>query len=344
MSQMNILDGNGTMSYNNGRTTKSFTIENMNEVLAANALFPKNSIQWYTKFNRYGFIDPYKHENVLKEFLFFTRPDLNIFADQNGTLAAGLKNIPFFQDAKNRHTNSLWQLQSTNVPASRSGPFMNILTNTVASKLDLPEINSESQNTTSNIMGIEISLRGHSLKSDNGYDFTLSFTDSAYLEVYMMAKAYDEYMRRIKTGEASPFNKYIVDNIISDQFSVYKFLIGQDGETIMYYAKLTGVYFTGVPRSDFGDPTDFGKYSLSFHAQFVEDNNPLILQEFNRVVLNSLSNKSYNITNTWNGKIGAMANEWVSYPIIAAYNDERARRRAPLGAYNYRDYRLKWIK
>lgn len=334
MAWMDPLDGNGTLKYSHPQ--KTFEIKQMSNVMGQNLIFSKDDIRWYDRFNRYGYIDPYIYENVLKEFLFFTKPDLHIFS-ATGDLRTALKDIPFFIDAKNRYTNSLWQLQTTNCP--NKSPFMNLLSNSVTSKMDLPSISSESQTTTANIMGTEISIRGHSLKSDNGYDFTLSFTDSAYLELYTMVKAYDEYVRRTKTGEISPYKKHIKNNILSDQFSVYKFLVNSDGETIMYYAKATGVYFTDVPRSDFSDPTDFGKFSLGFHAQFIEDSNPLILCEFNKVVYDYYTSMS-NTVDVWNKN--GIDNSWATLPYIIKISDVRSRRRAPEGAKNYYDYRLKW--
>lgn len=337
--QMDPLNGNGTFSYDN----KSFTIEDSSKVLAANQFFSRDAIKWYTKFNRFGYLDPFDKENVIREYLFFTKPDLNIFSNSNSELTTNLSQIPYFMDGRNRHTYALWQLQQTYCPSAIKSPFMVLLSNAVTSKLDLPDISAESQNTTSNIMGVELTLRGHSYKSDNGYDFTLSINDTAYLEVYSLVKAYDEYVRRTKTGEHSPFKKYIEANIVSDQFSVYKFLVGDDGETILYFAKLTGVYFTGVPRSDFSDPTDFGKFSLSFHAQFVEDNNPLDIKEFNRLV-ESYAGSNYTLADTWNAKINAVNNEWVKLPIVKIAQDARSKRRSPEGSRNYYDYRLRWIK
>ena len=222
---------------------------------------------------------------------------------------------------------------------------MYLLSNNVTSKLDLPGISADSKESTSNIMGVNIQYRGHSYKSDNGYDFTLSFTDTAYLDIYTMLKAYDEYMRLLKTGEGNdrevkfrPIKKYIENRIISEQFSIYKFLIGEDGETILFYAKLTGCYFTDVPRSDMSDPGNDGfKYSVSFHAQFVEDSNPMILSEFNRIS----PAKSNIYMNTYDYENNVVDNTWARWPKIIRVdrnNDLQVERRGT----KY-DYRLKWV-
>ena len=335
---MDTFNGRGDIKF--GR--KNIPINDIKDTLASNAIFSKDDIRLYDRFNRYGFIDFYRHEGVLKEFAFFTKPDLFIIA-QYGGLRIDLANIPFFKDSFNRYTNSIYQLQNTNIPNKFKTPFMNIFTNTINSKIDIPDISSDSTQTTGNIMGIDMSIRGHSYKSDNGGDFNVSIVDTSYLEVYHVLKIYDEYMRLLKLGEISPFKKYIVNNIVSDQFSVYKFLIAEDGETIKYFCKFTGCYFNNVPRGDFSDPSDFGKFSVSVHYQDISDSNPIILNDFNRTVK---SYSKFNINkplNVYNNKVAGINNEWAKVPYVVASNDKRSERRAPYGANRYFDYRLKWF-
>ena len=122
---------------------KVFTIHNSEEILASNLIFSKNDIAWYNKYNRYGCIDPYNTYSNNREFLLFTKPDLNIFKSSSyptsiNDLNDGCKNIPLFQDAFNRHINVLAQLQySVKDSDGGSNPFMYLLSNAVTSKLDL---------------------------------------------------------------------------------------------------------------------------------------------------------------------------------------------------------------
>ena len=348
-----LINVENSMKYTNSADVeKEFEFENLNKVLAGNKIFTKDSIAYYNGYNRYGFIDPYNTEQICREFLFFTKPDLNIFCPFNDKgkqeeyttlqhdtqLNKDLQNIPFFVDASYRHPYALRQLQySVRDTYGVQNPFMYLLSNSVSSKLDLPGISAESRESTTNIMGTNIQYRGHSLKSDNGYDFSLSFNDTAYLEIYTMVKAYDEYMRLVKLGEVTPNRTHIINRIIPEQFSIYKFLISSDGETILYYAKLTGCYFTDVPRGDMGDPGNDGiKFSLSFHSQFVEDSNPLILAEFNRI---SPGGKYTNYADVYDYENKVVNNEWMRWPKIVKESDERSKRRQR--AY---DYRMKWIK
>ena len=345
-NKMDPLRGDGTITYENTRNG-SFTtgVNHMRMVMHQNLLFDKDEIKWYSHFNRYGYIDPYNTDQVLKEFLFFTKPDLYIFDGDriNGSkisLNPSLSIIPFFSEAAYRHPQALAQLQyGIKDDNGVYNPFMALLSNSVTSKLDLPAIQSEFNQSTPNIYGTTIDYRSHSIKSDNAFDFTLSFLDTAYLEIYTMVKAYDEYMRLQKLGDIEyndKYKQYIIDRIIPEQFSVYKFLIGSDGETILYYAKATGVFFTDVPRSDFSDPGNDGfKYSLSFHANFIEDNNPMILNEFNLITPASSKGPYIDVYNSQ-----GVNNSWARYPRIVKAEEIYDRRVSRRGTH--RDYRLKW--
>ena len=347
---MDPLHDIDTLKYDKSKGgKKTIKINNLEDTLAANQFFPKNKIKIYDKITRHGYIPIYDNGQVIKEYLFFTKPDLNIFGDGGGTsidynsaeLNSYLSSIPFFTEVSKRNKNSLTQLQySVKDYYGVKNPFMYLLSNTVTSKLDLPGLSAESRESTANIMGVSIQYRGHSYKSDNGYDFSLSFRDTASLDLYMLLKAYDEYMRLLKSGEVKPIHPYILSRIISEQFSIYKFLIGEDGETILFYSKLTGCYFTDVPRSDFSDPGNDGfKYSVSFHAQFVEDNNPMIINEFNRITPAG-TNKNY--MDVYNYKNNVVDNSWVRWPKIIAVNSNDDKQVARRGT-TY-DYRLKWIQ
>ena len=334
------------------------------KMMAANAIFSKDDIEWYTKFNRFGFVYPY-NDTTNREFLFFTKPDLNIFNVNASkkyselSLNDSLTNIPIFVDAKNRYKSSLTQLQlSVNGPDNKYNPFMCLLTNTATSRLDLPGISSDTVETSANMYGTTIQYRSHSLKSDNGGDFNISFTDTKYLEVYMVSKLYDEFMRLQRLGTVAPRKKYIINRILSDQFSVYKFIVGGDGETILYFAKATGVFFTDVPRGDFGDPGNDGfKFSLSFHYQFMEDSNPSILSDFNRLTNRVVKTAngdgkqidfsiSQDTMNTFDNSMGIVDNSWAGLPYVARVSSSQDRRAAKTSANGNGDYiyLLKWYK
>jgi hypothetical protein len=278
--------------------------DKMNSVLWANGIYNRQDIQWYTKFSRLGIKDPYNAPTGSKEYLFFTKPDLNIVnppkAGNPYELNPELANQPYFKELLARYPDVIAQLQLHNGIGDQ-GPFMAILSNSVKNTLDLPAIASDTVDTPANIYGTSYNYRSWGYKSDEKVEFSLEFEDTKYLEIYQLLKAYEEYERLKHLGLVSPpnidgdpvdpvsnkcFSYYIRNKILHDQFSIYKFIVEDDGETIIYYAKLWGVFFKNVPRDTFSDLKVEGglTYAVEFEAAFVDDMNPTILTDFNQLV------------------------------------------------------------
>ena len=332
----------------------SATDKTMQEMMQRNLIFDmaSNKELWYHNFNRYGWINLYDNDQICKEYLFFTKPDLYIFnaISYNGCTTSSLTPFcysnPFIRQAAERHPYVLLELQHhVQTPDGVRDPFMHIFTNRCISKMDLSGIAAESNRSTATIYGTAIDYRSHSLRSDYAFDFAITFRDSSALEIYTIAKAYDEYMRMLKQGDiqlhklnslssTNHYMQYLFDKIIPEQFSVYKFVVGSDGETILYYAKATGVYMTDVPRADFSDPPSDGfKYSLSFHANFLEDMNPIIIRDFNAITpASSLGRDHLSVVG-----MDGINNTPAKYAYITKVHDKRSNRRH----VDY-DFRLKW--
>lgn len=366
-SQFSIFSNKSEQSINyNGANSqgrnKTFTLSNSDQLLASNGIYPFTNQNWYNRINRFSWVDVYDNDDILREYLFFTKPNLYIYGDGGSQISYSnawsdslqdtLKTIPYFVHEADRHKDALCQLQYnvTDRVKQCKTPFMYLLTNAVQSKLDLPTITPTDSDSTENEMGISLKYRGHSLKSDAGHDFSLTFLDTADLEVYTLVKAYDEYIRLLKVGDISYRDSDVINHIIPEMFSIYKFLIRSDGETIAYWAKLTGCYFADVPRSDMSDPNNEGgfKFAVNFHASFVEDMNPLILSEFYSLTKDLAGQTSINkepsgIAPTYNMDLGRVDNRWCSTPCIVRYNDARAKRHSGSEeTKRYNDYRLRF--
>lgn len=277
-------------------------------LLKSNCIYSKEDIAWYNKFNRFGCLDPYNRLGITKEYLFFVKPDLHIWEPNTTTLNPQLMSNPFFRELSNQYPFVVQSLQrsagdfSKSVRMSRN-PFMSILSNTVKNTLDLEDLSAEDIDTSANMYGSKLTYRNHTWVGDENFDFSLEFEDSKYLEIYNLVKAYDEYNRLSRFGIVDPpnvdnavvsssgynYNNYVKNRELHDVFGIYKFIVDEDYETIIYYAYLTGVYFKNVPRASFSDITtgDPLKYNLQFHAFSVEDEDPRILEDFNRLVSES---------------------------------------------------------
>lgn len=250
---------------------------------------------------RYGVLNAYQTLTNSREFLFFTKPDLNIIpsgnnespiVNINGTkidhatyLNGVLQNYPFWIELCQRYPGVVECLQGSLHLGGRVDPFNHLLANMVQSNIDVPGLSAEMTETPTNMYGVGYNYRGSSESSDDGFDFSLEFKDTKYLPVYNYFKAYEEYETLKHHGVIGPHIQYIYDKVLHDQYSIYKFVVGDDGETIIYYAKYYGVKSKSLPRDVFNANTyDNGlSYSVDFNAAFVEDMNPLILSDFNHL-------------------------------------------------------------
>lgn len=269
-----------------------------------NKLFDRNEIDLYHKTYRFGLMDLYGSLSKTREFLFFTKPDLNILARDQKTgsiLSSGncvlnpeIADIPFWKDLAKNRPRTIEMLQSS---YNSEDNFNHLLQNQVTSNLDIPGLSSETIDSPVNMYGVSISYRGSSESSDDSFDFSLEFRDNRWLDTYYFFKAYEEYETLKHHGTISPWKYYIENKIIHDQFSIYKFLVDEDMETIIYYAKFYGVMPKSLPRDTFSTP-DFDdgiKYSIDFRASFFEDMKPEILYDFNEISKRFYGNQKYKI-------------------------------------------------
>ncbi len=294
----------------------------------AHKLHYRSEMDYYNKFNRFGVLDPYSTFERTREYIFFTRPDLQL-TDKAGNLKSSIKNSPFFMEAKMRYPDILKQLQ---ISISKK-PYINLLSNTVISSLDLPTITSSEVENSSNIYGDTISYKWSSGSSDIEHEFSLEFEDSKYLEVYHLFKIWDKYCSEKTKGNIDIPENFVLNKILHDQVSVYKIVVGEDGETVLFYAKLTGVYPKSVPREVFSSLNENGglKLNVNFKAAFVEDMDPEIIDDFNDL-FNTYNTNSKNIP-IYNKKYFDINGDWVNMPYIVKASKE-------FGP-GYR-YKLKW--
>lgn len=250
-------------------------------------LFEKNELDPFNKRYRFGFLDPYRSVSTVREYLFFTKPDLNIYAqDASGhpgnNLSEYLRTKSYWTELAAMHPDVIRELE---LSLDTSNPFNNLLGNTVINSLEVPSTEAEMIDTPANIYGVAYTYRGSSEASDNNPTFSLEFRDTKYLPVFHFFKAYDDYEIIKHHGHLPPSDHYRRDRILYDQYSIYKFLVGEDGETILYYGKYYGVKSKSVPRDVFSN-TDYSNglsYSIDFGAAFYDDMKPELLVEFNNL-------------------------------------------------------------
>lgn len=329
----------------------------------------------YDQYARFGFLDPYNTITGAKEYLFFTKPDLNLFsafkyletksrqysetttqgkADKlsgkvqgatwighetksTSSLNPDLANYPFFIDLKDKYPQIGKQLQLSLDPGE---PFMKILSNSVKNTLDLPDITTRQVDTAQTVYGTAIQYEADDLSSDEGFTFDLEFEDTKNIEVYMLFKTWHEYLRKKSFGIVEPiWNTYRFEKILHDQIAIFKFIVADDGETIIHYSKLYGCRPQGVPRSTFSDLSSSLplRFNVNWRAEFVEDMDPLILVDFNE--LNK--NRSGKVIDIYDSKNLRTNTEPADFARIAVVNESKNR---SFKNPETKVYKLKWFK
>lgn len=308
-------------------------------IMHSHNVFKRNEIDLYNKTYRFGLFNPYGAISTTREFLFFTKPDLHIVkrdddtGDIQNTLNSGLHDVPFWTELYANRKNTIAMLQSSyRYP---NDPFNHFLQNQVISNLDVPALSAETIDTPTNMYGVGYSYRGSSEASDDNPEFSLEFRDSRWLDTYYFFKAYEEYETLKHHGVIRPWRKYIQEKIIHDQFSIYKFLVDEDMETIVYYGKMYGVMPKSLPRDVFSNPTfDNGlSYSIDFKAAFYEDMKPDIIADFNSLSKEYYASLPYNIS-VYNKVMDRTDNRAAK----AAYIDKVKSNNSPTGFV----YKLRW--
>lgn len=291
--------------FNRGKNAENY----FSQLLEDYGLPKRENIDWCEKIYRFGLLNPYDVMQNGREYLFFIKPDLFILKPGTTELQDNLKISPFFVELNEKWPHIIKQLQYQ--ADDNKCPFSYLLTNAVTSHLDLPSLSATTISTPTNNFGTNYDYRGTSEASDDNFTFSLEFKDTKYLDVYMYFRTYEEYQimksqGRIDLSSNDIYLRYITSRVLHDQIGIYKFIVGEDMETILHYSYYCGVIWTSLPRDSFNSP-DFDDgitYAIDGKAAFVEDMNPLILHDFNNLVASYNASKTTQNASVYNEKRG----------------------------------------
>ena len=281
--------------------------------LWSNGIYRKNDFDDFNKFYIFPRKDPYKMVGTTREYMFITKPDLHIygsphineydmkksFAENSGLraikeiTASGkqedtsqlnpeLKGILFFNDLFVRGYKDV--LASLCYSHDESAPFVNILSNYKTSNVELSNITVGDEETATNIYNTRIFYRKPSDTADEESEITLEFKDNKYLDCYLWFKAYDMYERLKYQGKVTPIDwNYTMFKVLSDQMSIFRFVVADDGETIIHWSQMWGCYPKSVPRAVLSDMPEDGmlRFSVDWKVTFQADMDPLTIMHFN---------------------------------------------------------------
>lgn len=171
----------------------------------------------------------------------------------------------------------------------------------------------------------------HNIKSKTADNFSITYTDDDNLNIIKVHKAWTDYISKVYRGEffANPIHRQ--NRTIDYASSVYYFLCGPDGETILFWSKYTGVFPTNTPSSALvwqkGNITKMPEFSINYEFSWKEDLMPTTLAEFN---LNSANQNTYTYAKTYEPELGSTGKTFVNAPFVETVIDRTT------GKYEYK--------
>ena len=261
-------------------------------------------VKKFEKFNRYRNNEGQDYLSSGIGYIFITKPHLNLACNDN-------IDDPYLLSIHNGRGSGLAKRIVNSLDGvyggDRTTPFIQLITNS-----------AETFETKDNILKTKeygytffvnkISVVDNETESFNGDTFTIEYTEYSDLALTYLHKTWVDYIHAVKFNTIQPYktdvNNYIHHKIIDYASAMYYFLVAEDGYTIKYYAKYTGVFPINIPYSalsfNLGE-SKVKKLSVQYQYSFKEDLDPRILDEFAYLTKdsNGVVNTTYNLNNTW---------------------------------------------
>ena len=327
--------------------------------LWSNGIYRKNDYDDFNKFYIFPRRDPYKMLGTTREYIFITKPDLHIFGSKNvnwfdkltineedrasmkstedpSKLNPELQYILFFSDMFNRGYKEV--LESLTYSHKKDEPFVRLLSNYKLGNLELSNVTVGDEETAANIYNTRIFYRKPSDSADEESDVTIEFKDNKYLDCYMWFKAYDMYERLKYQGKVTPVDwNYTMYKVLSDQMSIFRFVVGDDGETIIHWAQMFGCYPKSVPRANLSDMPEDGqlRFTVDWKVTFQSDLDPMTIAHFDALCDLYRNGKRLQRINLYDTVSQRITGEAASIPYVIKDNDPLAPRQ---------QYKLVWFK
>jgi hypothetical protein len=284
----------GVVPWDEGYVYNNMDIVRRNLNLTHDVGFSDIKRQLYTKFNRFKVAQPSLYAGKTFSHVFFTRPDINILAGgetdkavpANGDVGAAKLNAEFDIDPTFYYlfNNERRLLMSLTRDLTRDHDFNVYLSNATES-FELSDEFIDTQEHGETLTGYKLQYGKHNIKSNTAGTFNINYSDDRDASIYKMHKAWIEYISKVYRGEATPKREYIQKKILDYACSAYYFIVGPDGETILFWSKYFGVFPTNTPASAYswskGANVTIPQFNISYAYAVKEDFNPLSLAELN---------------------------------------------------------------
>lgn len=268
--------------------------------------------QMFTQFNRWNFAFPDYHLARTHTKIFFTRPDLNIMTSSTD-MHTQAKKDPFYKYIYENQPNVIKYLTKYASPKHQFNPM--ISNNPKSFEISDEYIKTVEAGET--YTGYKVFYGRNDIESKAAGEISINYIDDRNLDIYKMHKVWVDYISKVYRGEFSPKIKYKHNKTLDYAVAVYYFLLAQDGETILFWSKFTGVFPTNTSSSTFSwdkdTMTKMPEISIKYVYSFKRDLDPAHLAEFN--TLSSEYNAS-NALRSYEPSLLGMGPTWSGAPFV----------------------------
>lgn len=267
--------------------------------MRSHELLEKSNIFYDTREEESKYINRHKVDGINESladcigYVFFTRPQLNLKDASTGFL----RDIQKFGG----HRSIIDDLSGKG-----SHSFINPISNRCKS-FNTADDSLKTIETMKTFRGWSIMYAKNLDESKGKGTVSFSFKENRFLDIYYYHKIWCEYASAVYNGAISPKDYFIDYGIVDYAVSAYYFLVESSG-IIRFYSKYSGLFPLAVPNSAFGytEGNSFNDITLSVPYQYAmkDDNNPIILEDFNAISkgggkLNKYNTKKLRESLTW---------------------------------------------
>ena len=234
---------------------------------------------------------PVDFTNFGKMYIFFTKPDLYLFKNNNLEINDSIKdNHSDLYMLIKRNTAAALGLQSSigQSGAFEQGQGFNYLLSNLCNSFSMPELSMTTYQGPKNQYGFGISYIGEFSESLQEGDVEASFIDTRDRDVMIMMQIWMMYAEGVRAGTIFPKGDYIGRKMIDYACSVYTLAV-DEAMNIQTFGGCVGVFPRSIPnellnyKAEALTAQDFiGPFSYTFHVSHVlMPNTHSIVNKFN---------------------------------------------------------------
>lgn len=250
--------------------------------------------------NHRGLGNPINANHDNSGIVFFTRPDLNLSYDNLAThrtlTPLATSNAPLSIQRYIRAVLDPKGARNRGVTTplfDHRNPFIPLLTNNILSLSGWPDIAPETYTSKEGIRKETWSKIDGVYYIYNQFDLTANFRNIAGDPITTMFNVWLQYAVSVTLGEMVPYPENIVESRLDYNTRIYSFVL-DPGRRFIQKAAITGASFPttspmGAAFNFVGDKTfvqSTEQINVQFNCTGAQYNDPIIFEEFNRLVAN----------------------------------------------------------